>query len=126
MGTFDMSQLHTLHRSTGSVHHFSPALDQEILCAVNAPVDVQRRDELPNESYVDVHVRPNTGVGMIRERHLESLIQGVVKDVILSRLWPRTAVQITLQILKDGSTGSLKSPAGNVRHSAWSGYHDIC
>ena len=115
MGAFDMSQLHTLHRTTGSAHHFSATLDQEIICAVNAPVDVQRRDELPNDSYVDVHVRPNTGVGMIRERHLESLIQSVVTAAILSRLWPRTAVQITLQILKDESTAALKSPAGNVR-----------
>lgn len=104
------TQLHTLHRSTGSAHHVSAMLGQEVLCSVNAPVEVQRRDELPNEAFIDVHIRPNHGVGMIKERHLEDLVQGLVKDVILVRLWPRTAVQITLQILKNsGNEGQEKT-----------------
>ena len=108
------NQLHPLHRSTGSAHYVQKHLSQEVICAINAPVDVQRRDEIPNETYLDVHVRPNHGVGQIRERHLESLLTALVRDVVLVRLWPRTAVQITLQILKDGSQERSKQRQGNV------------
>lgn len=114
MATLAKTQLHTLHRSTGSAQYVSSNLSQQVLCAVNAPVDVQRRDELPNEAFIEVHVRPNHGVGMIRERHLEILLQGLLRDIILVRLWPRLAVQVTLQILKDGTREQATSKSGNV------------
>lgn len=31
--------------------------------AVNGPIEVQRRDELPEEAAIEVNVRPATGVG---------------------------------------------------------------
>jgi exosome complex component RRP46 len=34
-----------------------------VIGAVNGPIEVQRRDELPEESVVDVVVRPAAGVG---------------------------------------------------------------
>lgn len=34
-----------------------------IIGAVNGPIEVQRRDELPEEAVVDVVVRPAAGVG---------------------------------------------------------------
>ena len=34
-----------------------------VIAAVNGPMDVQRRDELPEEATVDVAVRPAAGVG---------------------------------------------------------------
>ena len=37
-----------------------------IIGAVNGPIEVQRRDELPEEAAVDVIVRPAAGVGGIR------------------------------------------------------------
>ncbi len=43
--------------ATYSAHGFS------VLAAVNGPVEVQRRDELPEEATVDVVVRPAAGVG---------------------------------------------------------------
>ena len=117
------SQLHPLHRSTGSAHYVSEAFAQEILCAVNAPVDVQRRDELPQETYVDVHVRPSSGVGLVRERHLEGIIQSLVRDIVLGRLWPRTAVQITLQILKDESRESQRDRMASVSFEDWASFY---
>lgn len=36
-----------------------------IVCGVNGPVEVQRRDELPEEAAIDVIVRPVAGVGGI-------------------------------------------------------------
>ena len=34
-----------------------------MLAAINGPVEVQRRDELPEEATIDVVVRPASGVG---------------------------------------------------------------
>lgn len=34
-----------------------------VIAAVNGPIEVQRRDELPDEAAVDVAVRPAAGVG---------------------------------------------------------------
>lgn len=35
----------------------------EILASVNGPLEVQRRDEIPNEVYLEVNVREASGVG---------------------------------------------------------------
>ena len=34
-----------------------------VIAAVNGPIEVQRRDELPEEAAIDVAVRPAAGVG---------------------------------------------------------------
>lgn len=67
--------------------------------AVNGPIEVQRRDELPEEAVVDVIVRPAAGVGGTRERHLESLLQSTLRQIILIGNFPRTLIQITLQVI---------------------------
>ncbi|OTB06620.1 hypothetical protein M426DRAFT_9398 [Hypoxylon sp. CI-4A] len=69
-----------------------------VIGAVNGPIEVQRRDELPEEAAVDVIVRPAAGVGGIRERHLESLIQSTLRQIILVNNFPRTLIQIILQV----------------------------
>jgi len=51
--------------ATYSAHGFS------VLAAVNGPVEVQRRDELPDEATVDVVVRPAAGVGSMTAPLLE-------------------------------------------------------
>ncbi|KAH6671256.1 hypothetical protein B0J14DRAFT_91397 [Halenospora varia] len=66
--------------------------------AVNGPIEVQRRDELPEEAAVDVIVRPAAGVGGTRERHLESILQSTLRQIILIQNFPRTLIQVTLQI----------------------------
>ncbi|KAH6648500.1 hypothetical protein BKA67DRAFT_661467 [Truncatella angustata] len=69
-----------------------------VIGAVNGPIEVQRRDELPEEAVVDVVVRPAAGVGGTRERHLESLLQSTLRQIILISNFPRTLIQITLQV----------------------------
>ncbi|KAI1489534.1 hypothetical protein F5X96DRAFT_606704 [Biscogniauxia mediterranea] len=69
-----------------------------VVGAVNGPIEVQRRDELPEEAAVDVIVRPAAGVGGTRERHLESLIQSTLRQIILVNNFPRTLIQVILQI----------------------------
>ncbi|KAH9871345.1 hypothetical protein IAQ61_005524, partial [Plenodomus lingam] len=69
-----------------------------IIGAVNGPIEVQRRDEMPEEAAIEVNVRPAAGVGSPKERHLETLLHNTIHSIILARLIPRTLVQITLQI----------------------------
>ncbi|MCJ1287395.1 exosome non-catalytic core subunit rrp46 [Xylographa opegraphella] len=69
-----------------------------VLAAVNGPVDVQRRDELPEEAAVDVIVRPAAGIGGVRERHLEGIIQRTLRHIILVVSYPRKLIQVTLQV----------------------------
>jgi len=50
-----------LHRTDGSATFSQNGYT--VIGAVNGPIEVQRRDELPEEAFVDVVVRPAAGVG---------------------------------------------------------------
>ncbi|KAH7083650.1 hypothetical protein FB567DRAFT_561662 [Paraphoma chrysanthemicola] len=69
-----------------------------VIGAVNGPIEVLRRDEMPEEATIEVNVRPAIGVGSPKERHLEALLHNTLRSIILTRSIPRTLVQITLQI----------------------------
>ncbi|KAK4220263.1 exosome complex component RRP46 [Rhypophila decipiens] len=69
-----------------------------ITASVNGPLEAQRKDEHPNEAHVDVIVRPAAGVGATRERHLESVLQSSLSQIILVKNFPRGLIQIVLQI----------------------------
>ena len=55
------STLNPLHRADGSATYSSNGCS--VLAAVNGPIEVQRRDELPEEAAIDVAIRPAIGVG---------------------------------------------------------------
>ncbi|KAI9830129.1 MAG: hypothetical protein M1819_005806 [Sarea resinae] len=90
------ASLSTLHRADGSATYSGNGYS--VICGVNGPVEVQRRDELPEEAAVEVSVRPAVGVGGTRERHLESILYATLRHLILVQNHPRTLIQITLQI----------------------------
>ena len=109
--------LSSLHRADGSATYTSNGYS--VVAAVNGPIEVQRRDELPEEAAIDVAIRPAAGVGGkdryysdhepssmllmfitgVRERHLESILQSTLRHVILVSAHPRTLIQVTLQII---------------------------
>ena len=62
-----MAYLDVLPKSDGSAAYSRNGFS--IICGVNGPVEVQRRDELPDEAAVDVVVRPAAGVGGIHSIH---------------------------------------------------------
>lgn len=55
--------LSQLHRADGSATYSDNGYS--IVGAVNGPIEVLRRDELPEEAAIDVIVRPASGVGGI-------------------------------------------------------------
>jgi len=50
-----------LHRADGSATYTHNGYS--IIGAVNGPIEVQRRDEMPEEATIEVNVRPAVGVG---------------------------------------------------------------
>ncbi|KAJ8130752.1 hypothetical protein O1611_g2878 [Lasiodiplodia mahajangana] len=85
-----------LHKADGSATYSYAGYT--VIGAVNGPIEAQKRDELPEEAIIDVVVRPAAGVGGTRERHLESLLQSTLRQIILVNNFPRTLIQIILQI----------------------------
>ncbi|KAK6226668.1 exosome complex subunit Rrp46 [Colletotrichum tabaci] len=61
-------------------------------------MEVQRRDENPFESVVDVVVRPAAGVGGTAERQLENVLQSSLRQLIPVKSFPRCLIQIALQV----------------------------
>ncbi|MCJ1470663.1 exosome non-catalytic core subunit rrp46 [Pseudocyphellaria aurata] len=90
-----------------------------IIGGINGPVEVQRRDELPEEAAIDVVVRPIAGVGGIRERHLESIIERTLRHTVVVTAHPRTLIQVTLQVIatqeEDSASGVLPQAASNIQ-----------
>ncbi|KAF2725849.1 hypothetical protein K431DRAFT_280573 [Polychaeton citri CBS 116435] len=106
------TQSHSLSRADGSAT-FTSSL-HSILAAVNGPVEVGRRDELPEEAAIEVNIRPVAGVGGPRERWLESIVQAVLRSVVLVHMHPRTLIQITLQITQEPGEEINKRDARDV------------
>ena len=77
--------LSPLHRADGSATYSQNGYS--VIAAVNGPIEVQRRDELPEEATVDVAVKPAAGVGgeyqLVVEWsiHLLMPIQGYEKGI---------------------------------------------
>ena len=103
-----------LRRADGSASYSYAGYS--VLAAVNGPIEVQRRDELPEEAAIDVIVRPAAGVGGkldrghlstvrltveigVRERHFESILQKTLRHVILVSDHPRKQIQVVLQVM---------------------------
>ncbi|KAL8687101.1 MAG: hypothetical protein Q9218_006630 [Villophora microphyllina] len=105
--------LSPLDRADGSASYISNGYS--IVAAVNGPIEVQRRDEIPEEAAIDVVVRPAHGVGGVRERHLESIVEKTLRQIIIVSAHPRTLIQVILQIvaapLKSNASGSLHQSA---------------
>ncbi|KAG8626580.1 hypothetical protein KVT40_005525 [Elsinoe batatas] len=110
--TVPEAKLGPLHRADGSATYSHAGYS--VICAVNGPVEVQRRDELPDEAAIEVNVRPAVGVGGPRDRHLEALIHSTLRHIILTHLHPRTLIQITLQILSLPETESDLRPSSHI------------
>lgn len=89
----------TLNRADGSSTYTDSLFS--VLAAVNGPVEVSRRDELPEEATIEVNIRPGSGVGGPRERWLESVLHSLLRSIVLVHLHPRTLVQVTLQVVRE-------------------------
>ncbi|OAA64470.1 Exoribonuclease, phosphorolytic domain 1 [Niveomyces insectorum RCEF 264] len=90
------ARLFTLPKADGSATYSYGGYT--ITASANGPIEAQRRDEDPDEAIVDVVVRPAAGIGGPSERHLESLLQKTLQEIVLVQDFPRCAIQVVLQI----------------------------
>ncbi|KAI9892941.1 MAG: exosome non-catalytic core subunit rrp46 [Vezdaea aestivalis] len=68
--------------------------------SVYGPIEPLRRDEQPEECVVEVFVRPASGPGGVRERHLETLVKSTLRAVLILTDHPRCLIQVTLQVVE--------------------------
>jgi len=59
--TVPSADVSVLHRADGSARY--SAAGYTVVAAVNGPIEVTRRDELPQHAALEVNVRPSIGVG---------------------------------------------------------------
>ena len=59
----DKPLLSSLNRADGSAS--CSRNGYSVVCAINGPVEVQRREEMPEEAVVDVVIRPAYGIGSL-------------------------------------------------------------
>ena len=91
--------LHSLENADGSVTYTSTSGSQTIVAGVDYPTEVPyRSDELPESTFIDVNLRPHNRVGMVKERHVESIIKRILQTLVRVEDTPRTMLQVTLQI----------------------------
>ena len=99
------TSLKTLHFPDGSSTHNSLQTGHQILASVNGPIEVQRRDELPEEAVLEIHIRPASGLSSPKERWFESILHSTLRRVVQTERFPRTLVQVTLQVVSQPEAG---------------------
>jgi exosome complex component RRP46 len=61
-----------LNRADGSATYTHNGYS--LIGAVNGPIEVLRRDEMPEEATIEVNIRPAIGVGSMFESHMQPSI----------------------------------------------------
>lgn len=59
----DKTRLLSLNRADGSAS--CSRNGYSVICAVNGPIEVQRREEMPDEAVIDVVIKPAYGIGSL-------------------------------------------------------------
>jgi exosome complex component RRP46 len=91
--------LHPLHNADGSAKFTTPNNTYTIIAGVNYPVEVPyRSDEIPESTFIEVNLRPHNGVAMVKERHVEYLVQQTLHSIVRVDQTPRMMLQVTLQV----------------------------
>lgn len=77
------------------------------MASVYGPMDILHKNEIIDRATIDVLVKPPVGLPGDREKEWASFVKKSVEEVVMSTLHPRTAINITVQILsEDGSVNN--------------------
>lgn len=110
--TVPITHLSPLHRADGSATYTSPSAIT-ITASCSGPLEVPRRsDELPEECFVEVNIRPASGVGGVKERHLEKIVGDTVRAVLVEGWGAGRMVAVTLQVMRGGGQETSRSSVG--------------
>ncbi|KAL3901452.1 MAG: hypothetical protein SGCHY_000602 [Lobulomycetales sp.] len=91
---------------------FSAGTRTSVLVSVHGPAEAPLKDELMDRALVSVSFNPLTGRPGIMHTFYERLLTDVANYVILTKLHPRTVIDINVQVLADD--GAILSCAVNA------------
>jgi len=94
-----------LQKSDGSVM-FQQG-ETKVTCGVFGPAEAQVRRELIDKATLDCVFKPKVGLPGVKEKAVENVVSKTCEEVVLMKLFPRSAIQIVLQLMHD--SGSLLS-----------------
>lgn len=116
--------LHTLHSSDGSATYTSPTNSHTLICGVNYPLELPYRSkEIPEDTYIEVNLRPHNGVGQVKERHIEQLVKRVLSSIIRGEETPRCYLQCIIQVTQVEEDESL--PGGTKGEGQGGSYLEV-
>ncbi|KAK9469741.1 hypothetical protein V1512DRAFT_202020 [Lipomyces arxii] len=72
-------------------------------------MEVSKREEIPDQTTIDVVVRPDIGVSSTRDHWLQDRIRSAIAPVVVLEQHPRTLIQIVVQIVQSGGLRFLNS-----------------
>lgn len=76
----------------------------KVVFSVSGPMEVKIREELPNEATLELVVRPVTGLSSTREALIEDRLHSLLGSIILKHLYPRSLIQMVVQVLESGES----------------------
>ncbi|KAL6452271.1 RRP46 Exosome complex component RRP46 [Candida maltosa Xu316] len=72
----------------------------KVITSISGPIEPKARQELPNQSSLEIIVRPATGLSTTREKLIEDKLRSILQSVIISYKYPRQLIQIIVQFCK--------------------------
>jgi len=98
-------ELGILSKSDGSATFYQG--DTKVTCGVFGPAEVRIHRELIDKACLDCIFKPKVGLAGVKEKLLEEIVRATCEEVILVKLYPRSAIQIVMQLIQD--SGSMLS-----------------
>jgi len=81
--------------------------DTKVTCGVLGPAEVRVQREIIDKATLECIYKPKVGMPGVKEKALEEIVTKTCEEVVLVKQFPRSAIQVVMQLLQD--SGSLLS-----------------
>jgi len=75
--------------------------ETRVTCGVCGPAEVQVHKELVDKATLNCVFKPKVGLAGVRERAIEDIVRKTCEQVVLVKLFPRSAIQVVVQLMHD-------------------------
>jgi len=82
--------------------------ETRVTCGVCGPAEVQVHKELVDKATLNCVFKPKVGLSGVREKAIEDIVRKTCEQVVLVKLFPRSAIQVVVQLMHDAG-GLLSS-----------------
>lgn len=79
----------------------------KVITSISGPIEPKARQELPNQSSLEIIVRPASGLSTTREKLIEDKLRSILQSIIISYKYPRQLIQIIVQFCKTDETNEF-------------------